>query len=64
MTGWRAWLAFELRPGVTRASVRDLSGHWRGLRKSCRGDDGKFDAAEYTRWLDLIVEHSHLLGDA
>ncbi len=61
--GWRVWLAFELRPGIT-ASVVDRSAVWRGLADSCRAADGRIDAAEFTRWMDCIVERVHLWGQA
>jgi len=62
MAGWRVWFAFEARPGITITSTQDRSDHWRGLVKACRGSDGKLDMNEY--WLDLLVEHAHLWGEA
>jgi hypothetical protein len=64
MSGWRVWFAFEVKPGVTNTSMQDRSDHWRGLAESCRNVDGKIDATEYNHWLEIIVEYSHLWGEA
>lgn len=74
MTGWRVWLAFEVRPGVSRERGRSPE-FWRALAVSCRSDDdpltaalrgssGGIDAAEFERWMSLIVEHGHLWASA
>lgn len=60
MPGWRVWLAFEVRPGVT--SDLDLTEHWRGLCDSCRRADGKVDAIEYDRWMRVLLENRHVWG--
>lgn len=62
--GWRVWLAFEARPGITSVSTQDRSRHWRGLAEACRGSDGKLDVVEFDHWLTLLVEHAHLWGEA
>jgi len=62
--GWRVWLAFEVRPGITAASTADRSAIWRGLAESCRGVDGKIDSAEFARWLDVLTEHVYLWASA
>lgn len=64
MAGWRVWFAFEVRPGITKHSTLDLSEHCRGLRALCRKPNGKIDVEEYLRWLDLLMDHSHLLDTA
>ncbi len=64
MSGWRVWLAFEVRTGITAASLVDRSATWRGLAEACRGADGRIDAAEFERWTDCIVERVHLWGHA
>jgi hypothetical protein len=64
MSGWRVWLAFEVRPGVTKTSQQDMTDHWRALAESCLNSKGKLDAKEFDRWVELIVEYSHLRGEA
>lgn len=64
MSGWRVWQAFEVRPGVTTASLRDDGDLFRSLSSTCRKADRKIDAADYGMWLDLLIEHSHLWGQA
>lgn len=60
--GWRAWLAFEARPGITLSSTRETD--FRALIESCRGPDGKVDAVECERWVDLVVDYSHAWASA
>lgn len=62
--GWRVWLAFESKPGVTMTQNLDLRAHWRSLAESCRSADGKVDAQLFDHWFTLIVEHSHFWGYA
>ncbi len=64
MAGWRVWLAFEARPGVSRYSGHDMTDHWRGLYDACRRPDGKVDAIEFDRWMTLMIEHGHARGAA
>jgi hypothetical protein len=64
VSGWRVWLAFEARPGITLLSTRDTSKLWRALFESCRGHDGKVDVVEFERCLDLMVDYSHAWGAA
>jgi hypothetical protein len=64
MSGWRVWFAFEARPGVTKTSLQDMTDYWRGLAESCLNHEGKLDAKEFDRWVELIVEHSHLRAEA
>lgn len=62
--GWRVWFAFEERPGVIRGRHQDRRDTWRALAESCRQSDGRIDSCEYMRFLDVMVEHSHLWGEA
>lgn len=64
MSGWRVWLAFEVKPGITITATQDKSEHWRQLAAACRDPSGKIDAAEFDRWLTCFVEHAHLWGEA
>jgi hypothetical protein len=64
VSGWRVWLAFEVKPGVTGTSVQDRSEHWRGLAEASRGSDGKIDPVEFDRWLTCLLDHAHLWGRA
>jgi len=61
--GWRVWLAFEVRPGITAAFTADRS-IWRGLVESRRGADGKIDSAEFARWLDVLTDRVYLWASA
>ena len=63
-SGWRVWLAFEVRPGITITSTQDRSEHWRQLANACRGSDGKIDEVEFDYWINCLVEHAHLWGHA
>ena len=62
--GWRGWLAFEVKPGITSASTRDRSEHWRGLVEACRGPNGAIDPDEFDRWSTCLVEYAYLWGEA
>ncbi len=62
-TGWRVWLAFEVRPGITDTG-RDMTALWRSLADSCRRPDGTVDHIEFDRWMNCIVEHTYLWGTA
>jgi hypothetical protein len=64
MSGRRVWLAFESAPGATIGSLRDATGCWVALADACRGRDGKIDVAEFGRWVNCLVEHSHSWGSA
>jgi hypothetical protein len=64
VNGWRVWLAFEVKPGITITSTQDKSDHWRGLAEACRGVDGLIDARDFDRWLTCLIEHAHLWGEA
>jgi hypothetical protein len=64
MSGWRVWLAFERRPGITIDFGQDRALHWRELAESCRGSDGKIDAVEFDRWMTVMIELGHLWGYA
>lgn len=64
MNGWRAWLAFEVRPGITILAIQDRSAHWRGLAEACRGPNGQIDPDAFDYWLTCLVEHAHLWGEA
>ncbi len=48
---WRAWQAFE------RDKKRDNTTLWRELAKSCRGDDGRTDVDELSRWQEVFTWH-------
>jgi hypothetical protein len=63
-TGWRVWLAFEVRPGITAGALRDDRALWRPLAASCRTPDGKLDATEFDRWLDCLTDRPHAWGHA
>jgi hypothetical protein len=62
--GWRVWFAFEAKPGITITSTQDHSEHWRQLAEACRGPDGAINTDEFNRWLDVLIGHAHLWGEA
>lgn len=62
--GWRVWFAFESRPGITMTSTQDRSEHWRALAEACRRPDGVIDAVEFNRWLDVLIDYTHLWATA
>lgn len=64
MNGWRVWLAFEVRPGITITSTHDRSKHWKALAEACRGPSGAIDPIEFDRWLTCFVEYAYLWGEA
>lgn len=64
MPGWRAWQAFEVRPGVTASALRDDRALYRALAASCRAPDGTLDGAEFERWLDCLTDRPHAWGRA
>ena len=51
MSVWRVWIAFD------RDRDRCNSALWRALAEACRGLDGRIDAAELDRWIDVLVWH-------
>jgi len=57
---WRVWLAFEVKPGITRTHVS----HWRALTEACRGADGMVDRAEREYWAAFLIDNVHMWGEA
>lgn len=64
MSGWRCWLAFEVRPGITRRAPQDGVVRSRALFESCRLPDGRIDPTEFARWTDVLVEYGYQWGQA
>lgn len=58
MSGWRVWIAFDRDPPPRN---RDAA-LWRALAEACRLPDGKIDALEMDRWIDVLVWYRR--GDA
>lgn len=64
MSGWRVWFAFELRPGMTLVSVKNLTHIWQALAESCLDKDGKLRVKEYEHWVTCILDNCHIWGQA